>query len=40
MFTVIKTKAGYAVQNTRTYTIVWSGKSQTDAQRIVTNLNK
>ncbi len=38
-YQVVKTNAGYAVQNTRTYAIVNVYNSQTEAERIKNNLN-
>lgn len=40
MFTVIEVKSGYAVQNTKTYNIVFTSKVKTDAERVAANLNK
>lgn len=38
-YQVVKTNAGYAVQNTKTYAIVNVYKSQVDAERVKNNLN-
>lgn len=38
-YQVIKTNAGYAVQNTKTYAIVNVYDSQLDAERVKNNLN-
>lgn len=40
MFQVIVIKDGFAVQNTKTYSIVCTTKSKANAERIAANLNK
>jgi len=39
-YRVIETKAGFAVQNTFTYSIVYVYSSKEEANRIARNLNK
>lgn len=39
MYTVVKTKMGYAVQHTKTYVVVYSTTDKLDADRIASKLN-